>query len=87
MRATAQPPLHTSTTMRAPAAGATRLHTGTTIHTIIGQYYKALGPMRGTPEFNGPRASLRYLANSLLPSQNQSTIFLFLQIQLTAVTV
>ena len=50
-------PLHTSTSIRAPAAGATRLHAGTTIHTIIGQYYKALGPMRGPPESNGPRAS------------------------------
>jgi hypothetical protein len=32
--------------------------------------------MRGHPESNGPRASPRYLANSLFPSNNHSTIFL-----------
>ena len=43
--------------------------------------------MRGHPESNGPRASPRYLANSSLPSNNHSTIFLFLHVQLTSVTV
>lgn len=43
--------------------------------------------MRGRPESNGPRASPRYLANSLLPSNNHSTIFLLSHIQLTSETV
>ena len=31
--------------------------------------------MRGHPESNGPRASPRYLANSLLPSNNSLYYF------------
>ena len=56
-------------------------NTGTIIRTITGQYYKALGPIRGHPESNGPRASPRYLANPLFPSNNHSTTLLLSDIQ------
>jgi hypothetical protein len=51
-------------------------NSGTITRAVTGQHYKASGPTRGHPESNGPRASPRYLANSLLPSNNHSTIFL-----------
>jgi hypothetical protein len=82
MRAAAQPPLHASATMQAPAAGAAHLqcrHYNTCYYRIILQDIKPNARVPWAHASCKPMALglfPRYLAKSLLLLINRSTIFL-----------